>query len=180
MSPAEAEEIARRILTLLSYALRVEPRLIRAVRRLLVKGRLGAGLEARVWQDDAFQSRHHRAAEFRADAARQLREDFEREGPDVRRDVFELIRRCHLGPYPDVWRLERLGLEAEAAKVGLGDDDLAEAIRWVSRQRDILREDGEKQDPLSDESLFFRRAFVRLPETALEGSAADALHESGR
>ena len=40
-----------------------------------------------------------------------------------------------------------------------------------------LEEDAEKRDPASDESLWFRRAFVRLPESPLNGSAGDSLHQ---
>ncbi len=63
-SPDELKELAGRIVTLLSFALRVDPELIRAVRRLLVGGRAGAGIESLVWQDDAFQDRHYRGRHF--------------------------------------------------------------------------------------------------------------------
>ena len=69
----------RRILTLLSYALRIEPVLIREVRRLLVKGGLGAGLEAQVWQDPALRGQLYEAAEFDPEEARQLQANFDHE-----------------------------------------------------------------------------------------------------
>ena len=48
LSSDQVDRVAQRVLTLLSYALRLEPILIREVRRMLVKGCLGAGIEARV------------------------------------------------------------------------------------------------------------------------------------
>ena len=33
------------------------------------------------------------------------------------------------------------------------------------------------ETPTSDESLWFRRAFIRLPESPLNGSAGDSLHQ---
>jgi hypothetical protein len=177
LSPDQVEQVCRRILTLLSYALRLEPVLIRAARRLLVKGRLGAGVEARVWQDAALRGRHFEAAEFHPDEARKLQQDFEREAPDLRGEVVLLLRSCRIGQFPEVWFLERLALEAETAKLGLPDDDLVNAIRWVREQRNVLQADVENRDSTSDESLWFRRAFVRLPGSPLNGSAGDALHQ---
>ena len=177
LSPDEVEQVSRRILTLLSYALRLEPILIREVRRLLVKGRLGAGVEARVWQDPALRGQDYEAAEFHPDKARQLQEHFESEAPDVRREVVSLLRRGHIGEYEFLWFLERLGLEAETAKLEFTDDDLGAAVRWVHEQQYVLEGDAEKRDPTSDESLWFRRAFIRLPESPLNGSAGDSLHQ---
>jgi formylglycine-generating enzyme required for sulfatase activity len=177
LSSDQVDRVARRILTLLSYALRLEPILIREVRRMLVKGRLGAGIEARVWQDAALKGRHFEAAELYPDAARELQHNFERELPDCRREVIDLLQRCHSKELPAVWFLERLALEAESARLGLPSNDLAEAISWVLEQRDELRRDAARQDPMSDESIWFRRAFDRLPESPLHGSASDELHE---
>jgi len=177
LSPDQVEQVSRRILTLLSYALRLEPILIREVRRLLVKGRLGAGVEARVWQDPALRGQDYEAAEFHPDKARQLQQHFESEAPDVRREVVSLLRRGHIGEYEFLWFLERLGLEAETAKLEFTDDDLGAAVRWVHEQQYVLEGDAEKRDPTSDESLWFRRAFIRLPESPLNGSAGDSLHQ---
>ncbi|MDR3632788.1 MAG: formylglycine-generating enzyme family protein [Isosphaeraceae bacterium] len=177
LGPDQVAQVARRILTLLSYALRLEPLLIREVRRLLIKGRLGAGVEARVWQDPALRGQDYEAAEFCPDRARQLQQDFEREAPDIRREVISLLRRGHIHEYEAVWFLERLGLEAETAKLELPDDDLGAAVRWVRAQQDVLEGDVGKRDPTSNISLWFRRAFIRLPEAPLNGSAGDSLHQ---
>ena len=147
--------------------------LIREVRRLLINGGLGAGLEARVWQDPALRGQLYQAAEFYPEEARQLQSNFDQETPDIREEVISLIRRCHVHDYEFVWYLERLGLEAETAKLGLPDSDLGAAARWVRRQG----ADAAKLDPISDKSLWFRRAFIRMPESPMTGSAGDALHK---
>ena len=50
-------------------------------------------------------------------------------------------------------------------------------MRWVRERQYVLEGDAEKRDPTSDESLWFRRAFIRLPESPLNGSAGDSLHQ---
>ena len=151
--------------------------MIREVRRLLVKGSLGAGVEARVWQDPALRGQDYEAAEFHPDRSHQLQRHFEDETADVRREVISLLRRGHIGKYELVWFLERLALEAETKKLGLADFDLDAAVRWVRGQRDVIEGDPEKQDPTSDESLWFRRANIRLPESSWNGSAGEYLHQ---
>ena len=177
LNPEQVEQVSRRILTLLAYALRIEPLLIRETRRLLVKGHLGAGVESRVWQDPALRCQEYDAVEFQREAASQLQADFDREAPDLRWEVISLLRRCHLEEYEFVWFLERLGLEAETAKLGNFDDDLESAASWVLSRQRVLEGDAAKPDPMSDESLWFRRAFVRLPESPFRGSAGDSLHQ---
>jgi formylglycine-generating enzyme required for sulfatase activity len=172
LSPLEVEQACRRILTLLSYSLRIEPVLIREVRRLLIKGGLGAGLEARVWQDPALRGQLYEAAEFYPEEAHQLQSNFDQETRAMREEVISLIRRCHVHDYEFVWYLERLGLEAETKKAGITDSDLDVAVRWVRRQG----VDDAKLDPMSEKPLWFRRAFMRIPASPLNGSAGDALH----
>jgi formylglycine-generating enzyme required for sulfatase activity len=177
LSPEQVEQVSQRVLTLLSYALRVEPILIREVRRLLVKGSLGAGVEARVWQDPALRGQDYDAAEFHPSRSHQLQRHFENEPADVRREVVSLLRRGHIGDYELVWFLERLALEAETTKLQLTDVDLDAAVRWVRSQQQVFGGAPEKRDPTSDESLWFRRAFIRLPESSLNGSAGESLHQ---
>ena len=168
LSPDEVKQTCRRILTLLSYALRIEPILIREVRRLLVKGGLGAGLEARVWQDPALRGHVYEVAEFDPEEARQLQANFHHETPGIREDVISLIRRCHLHDYEFVWFLERLGLEAETKKLGFADSDLGAAVRWVRRLSVEFQGDARKRDPMSDESLWFRPRLHQDARVAVE------------
>ena len=177
LSSEQVEQVSQRVLTLLSYALRLEPILIREVRRLLVKGSLGAGVEARVWQDPALRGQDYEAAEFHPSRAHQLQRLFENEPADVRREVFSLLRRGHIGDHELVWFLERLALEAETTKLELTDVDLGAAVRWVRSQQHVFGGDPEKRDPTSDEALWFRRAFIRLPESPMNGSAGESLHQ---
>jgi formylglycine-generating enzyme required for sulfatase activity len=177
LSPDQVNQVSRRILTLLSFALRIEPILIRELRRLLIKGHPGAGVEACVWQDQALRGQSYEAAEFHPDQARQLQSHFENETSDLRQEVVSLLRRCHGTEYEFVWFLERLNLEAETKKLELIDDDLDTAVRWARARGYAFEKDTEKRDPTSDESLWFRRAFVRLTESPLQGSAGDSLHK---
>ena len=92
--PERTEQLARRILTLLSFALRVEPRMIRAVRRMLPECRWDPGIESIVWQDEALSSRHCEAAAFDPEKVKELREQVMQVDPDQRRAVYELVRGC--------------------------------------------------------------------------------------
>jgi formylglycine-generating enzyme required for sulfatase activity len=173
LSPDEARRVADRIVTLLAFALRVEPWLIREVRRLLPQGRRDAGIESRVWQHEAFQSRHSEAASFRPEAAQELRAKIGDQPAELRRKVYELARRLRQGNYPGVWYAELLGLEGEAAEVDLLKDDLDRAAWWFQSQRGIVKRGG----PEGDQATWFRRVLPRLPRSAYQGKASVALHE---
>ena len=169
LSAREADQAADQILTLLSFAFRVEPWLIREVRRLLPAGRRDPGIESRVWQNQAFQSRHCEAASFRPEEAEKRRSRINAESPDLRRKVYELARRARQAIYPGVWYAELLGLESEAESVGLPTADLDRATWWFQNQRQLA--------PDGDEALWFRRVLTRLPRSAYQGRASSALHE---
>ena len=178
LSAEEAAQVADQILTLLSFALRVEPWLIREVRRLLPEGRRDAGIESRVWQHEAFQSRHCEAASFQPEAAQDLRSKIAAQPPDLRRKVYELARRVRQGIYPGVWYAELLGLEAEAAAVGLPRDDLDRARWWFQEEpAKIPAGDCRARGATGDEATWFRRVLPRLPRLAYQGKAGAALHE---
>ena len=138
--------MAGHILILLAFALRVEPWLIREVRRLLPEGRRDAGIESRAWQHEAFQSRHFEAASFRPEAALELRASVVAESVDLRKQVFELTRRMRQSTYPGVWYAEILGLEAEAAVVGLTENVLRQAAWWFEKQRGALPKNAAKRE----------------------------------
>jgi formylglycine-generating enzyme required for sulfatase activity len=173
LSAKEAGRVAERILTLLAFALRVEPWLIREVRRLLPEGRRDAGIESRVWQHEAFQSRHSEAASFRPEKAQELRAKIAAQPAELRRKVYELTRRLRQGNYPGVWYAELLGLEGEAAEAGLLKDDLDQAAWWFQSQRGIVKRGG----PEGDQATWFRRVLPRLPRSAYQGKASVALHK---
>jgi formylglycine-generating enzyme required for sulfatase activity len=173
LSENEAGQVAERILTLLAFALRVEPWLIREVRRLLPEGRRDAGIESRAWQHEAFQSRHFEAASFRPEAAQERRAKIGDQSAELRRKVYELAQRVRKGIYPGVWFAEVLGLEGETAEVGLPRDDLDRAAWWFQSQRGIV----ERGGPEDDQVTWLRRVLPRLPRSAYQGKASMALHD---
>ena len=176
-SAEASSELTERILILLAFALRVEPWLIREVRRLLPAGRRDAGVESRVWQHEAFQSRHFEAASFRPEAGQDFRARIGEESTDLRRKVYELTRRVRQGIYPGVWCAELLALEGEAAEVGLTEDVLQKAAWWFEEERRLLRESGAAADSSGDQATWFRRVLTRLPRSAYQGKASAALHD---
>ncbi len=119
-------EACARILALLSAAVRIEPRLLRAVRKLLVAGRRDPGLESKVWQQCEGTTHCSGAAlsqqqtvEFRG----ALLQD------ELRRQAWSLIDAAHRGEYRGVALLEALRLGKDIAKLGDGNR-LAQARRW--------------------------------------------------
>ena len=67
---------AEHLLRLVSPAIRIEPGLLRAVRRTLPQNMADAGTEVDVWQSEAFASRSSVAATLKPDDARKLRKAF--------------------------------------------------------------------------------------------------------
>jgi formylglycine-generating enzyme required for sulfatase activity len=177
LSSERAGQVAEDILTLLSFALRVEPEMVREVRRMLVDGRADPGIESRVWQHKAFQSRHFEAAAFRPDEAERFRRLIEFRPTELRRKVYELAAKIRRGRYPEVWYAELLGLEGEAAKVGMLEGEIEKAARWFRKRHRILQELGAEEDPTGDEATWLLRVFFRLPRSAYRGRAGRALHQ---
>ena len=140
--PERTEQLARRILTLLSFALRVEPRMIRAVRRMLPECRWDPGIESIVWQNDALSSRHCEAAAFDPEKVKELREQIVQVDPDQRSAVYELVARLRQDTYPGVWSAEVLGLEQEVASGLVQHADLRRAVAWLELVDAIDKEPG--------------------------------------
>ena len=170
--PERTEQLARRILTLLSFALRVEPRMIRAVRRMLPECRWDPGIESIVWQDDALSSRHCEAAAFDPEKVKELREQMMQVDPDQRRAVYELVARMRQDTYAGVWCAEVLGLEQEVASGLVKHADLRRAVAWFERWKQSLETREEYRDPAGDQATWSRRVLAVLPESAFEGAAA--------
>ena len=175
--PERTEQLARRILTLLSFALRVEPRMIRAVRRMLPECRWDPGIESIVWQNDALSSRHCEAAAFDPEKVKELREQMMQVDPDQRRAVYELVARMRQDTYAGVWCAEVLGLEQEVASGLVKHADLRHAVAWFERWKRSLETREEYRDPAGDQATWSRRVLAVLPESAFEGAAAGTLHE---
>ena len=176
LSEGEIEAVSDQVLTRLAFALRVEPRLVRAVRHLLPAGRADAGIESYVWQHPAFQSRHHEAATFDPDSMRSLLPEFFRLPEAERKRVYDLVRELRSEVYPGVWFSELLTLEQDAARGLLDPSEIRHAARWYQQRSDHLEETGAANDPAANEPTWFRRVFARLPESVNQGSAARTLH----
>ncbi len=174
--PERTEQLARRILTLLSFALRVEPRMIRAVRRMLPECRWDPAIESIVWQDEALSSRHCEAAAFDLEKVKELREQMMQVDPDQRRAVYKLVARMRQDTYAGVWCAEVLGLEQEVASGLVKHADLRHAVAWFEWWKQLLETREEYRDPAGDHATWSRRVLAVLPESAFEGSAADTLH----
>ncbi len=95
LSEQETEALVRQILTLLSFTLRIEPQLIRFVRRLLSAGRGEPGIESRVWQHGAFGDPHCEAAELSKSQADSLRSALPSQDRGLRRQIYDRVEASH-------------------------------------------------------------------------------------
>ena len=131
-------ERAKRLLRLVSPAVRIEPGFLRAVRLSLGADEADTGTEADVWQHPAIASTHSDAATLDPKYAKELRAAFAAEPTDRQRQVLALLR-VWRGPLPpEIWfeeirDLARASLEAlpEAA-------DLEDARRFFDSIGDRL------------------------------------------
>src|SRR6185437_9434168 len=98
--------VVERILTLLSFTLRIEPRLIRHVRRLLPEGRGDPGIEALVWSHKGFDEPSWVSAALSLDWAATLRERLASEDPGLRAEVQSRVEQLHREVYPGIWFAE--------------------------------------------------------------------------
>jgi formylglycine-generating enzyme required for sulfatase activity len=172
-----SEQVARRILTLLSFALRVEPRLIRAVRKILPEGRGDPGIESIVWQHEALASHHCDAAAFDPEKAKTFREEASQIDPTLRKAVYEIAAGIRQETYEGVWLAEILGLEREAASGLTPPEELRRAVSWFRNRKQLHQTRDDFRDPAGDQATWTRRVLSLLPEGAYEGAAATTLHE---
>ncbi len=106
-----------RLLRLLSPAVRIEPGLLRAVRRLL-GNEADIGTELDVWNHPFMRSRSSAGAALHSEHTRKLREAFIREEPEALRQQVLAILRQWRGYLPEeIWYEELLNLDRES----LGD-----------------------------------------------------------
>jgi formylglycine-generating enzyme required for sulfatase activity len=126
-----------RLMTLVSPAVRLEPGLLRQVRRHVLAGGFGnPGLEARVWQHEAISSRHSVAASFDPDQQLALRAKFDAL-PDatLRREVLTLIRDWRGRLHEAIWFEEILGMDDQARHWFVGDvEDALHMLRQMGER----------------------------------------------
>ncbi len=154
-------ETCERILALLSAAVRIEPRLLRAVRKLLPAGRRDPGLEARVWQK-CHGTMHCSAAALSQEQTVEFREALLRD--ELNQEAWALIEAGHREEYAGVGCLEVLRLGKHAAGLG-AEDRMAGSRLWFQRIGTGATEFGAD---------FFYKAATQLTPEAWE--AAPELH----
>jgi formylglycine-generating enzyme required for sulfatase activity len=153
--PLDAVTVAasERILALLSPAVRIEPRLLRAVRKLLPEGSRDPGLESTIWQM-CQGTTHCSAAALTKEQVADLRESVL--GDDLKQQAWALIEAAHRDEYDGVACLEVLNLGKEAARFGAG--------KHVERSRQWMRGIGQGEAEFGDD--FFRKAADQLTPEA--------------
>lgn len=110
VTTSELEVRTRRLLRLLSPAIRIEPGLLRAIRRLLGDG-ADAGTEADVWNHRAMIGRSRVAGALAPTEAVRLREDLAaEESPALYATVVTLMHRWRGNLAAEVWAEELLNL----------------------------------------------------------------------
>jgi len=134
MSDAATQACAKRLLRLISPAVRVEPGLLRAARLLLSEYGVDAGAEADVWQHADIISRSSVAATLDPERARDLRCAFQDESENLRRRFLALLYAWHAlnDQMPDeIWYEEILSLDQLSQQLLPDDKDLKAAVRFV-------------------------------------------------
>ncbi|MEE8526801.1 MAG: formylglycine-generating enzyme family protein, partial [Thermoanaerobaculia bacterium] len=155
-----------RLLSLISPAVRVEPGLLRAIRRLLPANDADAGTEADVWSHPEVDGSSSVALRIETPAGRPnpWREAFRGEPVELRAAVIAELIRWHAGLPQEIW----LG-EAEALDAGGGGEDGALPPEEAARARSFtLRLSRTVSRPetggqASSVAGFFLRFSTRLP-----------------
>jgi len=122
---------ADRLLGLLSSSVRIEPGLLRAVRRALPPGEADAGTEADVWQHRDIASRHPVAATPHREAIQRTSSI----GQEKDALVQEALRHRHhwrQGLPREIWFLEVIGLPAAVRKYLPHPEDFETACRFFA------------------------------------------------
>lgn len=135
VGPEQRARRADRLIRLLSPAIRIEPGLLRAVRRSLDAADADAGTEADAWQHPAIENPSPVAASLDADAIPDLRAAFEREPAEVRKKALAALRQWRSRLPPEIWFEEILNLSPASRALLEEPTDLpaAEALfAWVA------------------------------------------------
>ena len=135
LTEQEAADAVEEVLTLLSFALSVEPQLIRFARRLLDAGRRDPGIEAKIWESDAFLSRHPDGATFLPNHAKRLREGLESQDRRRKEEIFLWVEAFRLGDESNVWDEELVGLQDEVRRGLIKAEKLERAVGRLEAQR---------------------------------------------
>jgi formylglycine-generating enzyme required for sulfatase activity len=138
-----------RLLAHLSKGLRIEPRLLRAIRRELPEVATDPAVEAYLWQDPAFRSHHPSALTPRVELPREQQARFAEESPERQRHTIGLVCREHGRLYEGVWHAEVLNLGRDALAL-VGPDDVARAQQFVEQLTSRVRDTADASDEARD------------------------------
>ncbi len=175
-APDQTARSCRKILSLLSFSLRVEPRMIRAIRRMLSDCRWDPGIESIVWQDEALADHCHDAAGFDPSRVEALRDEMSRIGPEERRKAYELVEALRRDADPGIWYAELLGLEQQVAAGLVTRSGFDDALKWFAERRRELDSSPEHVDLADDGPTWLRQVCALLPRDTYRGASARTLH----
>jgi hypothetical protein len=164
LGAGDLEARARRLLVLLSPAVRIEPALLRAVRLLLPSGEADVGTEADVWSHRSVSSVNAAAFALQASRAAEWRHDFTAERAHLREKVVRLLRAFHSTVPAEIWHEEAIGLSAmqDDLRDETLEGDLEAAREFLHRVRLTL--DPEKAAPTWQAvAAWFERFESRVP-----------------
>ena len=143
-------DLVRELLARVSFAVRVEPGLLRACRRLSAE-MSDPGLEADAWQHPLFISRYCDAGTLGpTSAVEPLIDQFEQAPADLRRRVLEQYRRWRGGVGCEILfeELSRLSTETRALLPQADHEELRQNWEWLAQQ--VERGDPHERSPVMD------------------------------
>ncbi len=141
--PAWLAERALRLLTLASPAVRVEPGLLRTLRRLLPEARNDAGAEADVWRHPHVSSGSSVALTISPKALNILRAGFAALAPALREQALLILRRWRESLPREIWYEEVLSLEPQdqhlfAAEIALAQEEFLRIAATIQKHGDAV------------------------------------------
>jgi formylglycine-generating enzyme required for sulfatase activity len=170
--PRTAEELkarAERLLRLLSVAARVEPGLLREVRRLLPASEADAGTESDVWMHEDAEGSHTVALSVRPEALRRRRLEALVEPEALRARVLAALRRWRSHLTPEIWHEEALGLVASGQGALVSAEEHEALLRFSRRLAMALEQGAGRRSGLSPKVFPLVQDWIgqvggRLPE----------------
>jgi len=175
LNEEKTEALVVQVLTLLSFTLRIEPQLIRFVRRLLAAGRGEPGIESRVWQHQAFADPHCEAAELPRELATSFRAALPSQDRELRRQIYEWVEGSHHKIYEGVWYAEMGNLGRDEL---IDEDQRIEMREWFESQALVL-ESRTPPDKANSLGAWHREVSERMLEAAYQDrhGLGEVLHQ---
>ena len=164
-----------RLLGLLAHARRIEPGLIRDLRRLLPDGRNCPGLEAALWQNSALSSRHSEGGTLDLRVLPKLRERFNHEPEWLKEQVADLLRRWR-PQLASIWCEEAVSLLSGKSPDILPELEQAEIGQFFTEMADWAERNPRQSRQFSHVMGWLNRTVRRSPGLARGHSpAAEAM-----